>query len=158
RRTLPKVRRAMANVPTYMIFDDHEISDDWFLNPTWRDRVLTAPLGSAIIRNGMLAYALFQGWGNDPVKFEPVTGETTATKQPQEQLLDQAKLFLPTNATGPNADAAKQVEHLLGLDLRNQVALDGTFAETSPPLKWAYTVPGQKHDVIVLDCRTRRAY
>ena len=85
RRTLPKVRRALANIPTYMIFDDHEITDDWFLNPTWRDRVLTAPLGSAIIRNGMLAYSLFQGWGNDPVKFEPVTGATQ--KQPHEQLL-----------------------------------------------------------------------
>jgi hypothetical protein len=157
KRTLPKVRRALANVPTYMIFDDHEISDDWFLNPTWRDRVLTSPLGSAVIRNGMLAYSLFQGWGNDPVKFEPITGATT--KQPQEQILDQAQKFMPAGAaTGPVADAAKQVEHLLGLDLRNEVALDGTYAETNPPIKWNYTVPGQKHDVIVLDCRTRRAF
>ena len=31
--------------------------------------MLTAPLGRAIVRNGMLAYALFQGWGNDPEKF-----------------------------------------------------------------------------------------
>ena len=43
KRTLPKVRRALANVPTYMIFDDHEISDDWFLNPTWRDRCSVSP-------------------------------------------------------------------------------------------------------------------
>lgn len=157
RRTLPKVRRALANIPTYMIFDDHEITDDWFLNPTWRDRVLTAPLGSAIIRNGMLAYSLFQGWGNDPVKFEPVTGATQ--KQPHEQLLEQATKFMPAGApTGPNADAAKQVEHLLGLDLRNEVAVDGSYAETNPPLKWHYTVPGTKHQVIVLDCRTRRAF
>ena len=156
-RTLPKVRRALANVPTYMIFDDHEISDDWFLNPTWRDRVLGSPLGNAIVRNGLLAYALFQGWGNDPVKFEPVIGQTQ--KQPHEKLLEQATKFMPVGApTGPNTDAAKQIEHLLGLDLRNAIALDGSYAETNPPLKWHYTVPGEKHQVLVLDCRTRRSY
>jgi hypothetical protein len=156
-RTLPKVRRALANVPTYMIFDDHEITDDWYLNPTWRDRVLGSPLGSAIIRNGMLAYALFQGWGNDPVKFEPRAGLTE--KQPHELLLEQAAKFMPAGApTGPDADAAKQIEHLLGLDLRNEIALDGSYAETNPPMKWHYTVPGAKHEVIVLDCRTRRSF
>ncbi len=63
-QTLPKVRRALANISTFMIFDDHEITDDWNLNPSWRDRVFTSPLGKAIIRNGMMAYALFQDWGN----------------------------------------------------------------------------------------------
>ena len=156
-RTLPKVRRALANVPTYMIFDDHEISDDWFLNPTWRDRVLGSPLGNAIIRNGMLAYALFQGWGNDPVKFAPAPGELQ--KQPQEQLLELAVQFMPTGgAIGPDANAARQIEKLLGLDLRNEIALDGSYAETSPPVKWHYMVPGEKHGVLVLDCRTRRSY
>ncbi|HKG93214.1 MAG TPA: hypothetical protein VKA84_15015 [Gemmatimonadaceae bacterium] len=157
RRTLPKVRRALANIPTYMMFDDHEITDDWFLNPTWRDRVLASPFGSAIVRNGMLAYGLFQGWGNDPVKFEPVTSATE--KQPHEKMLEQATKFMPAGATAaPAADAARQVEILLGLDLRNEVSLDGTHKETNPPLKWHYTVPGTKHDVLVLDCRTRRSF
>jgi hypothetical protein len=159
-RTLPKVRRALANVPTYMIFDDHEITDDWYLNPTWRDRVLGSPLGSAIVRNGMLAYALFQGWGNDPVKFEPRVGRTE--KQPHEQLLDLATRFLPSGATtGPDIGLGKpasQIEDLLGLNLRNQIAADGSFAETEPKLKWFYTVPGAEHQVLVLDCRTRRAF
>jgi hypothetical protein len=64
KQTLPKVRRALANISTFMIFDDHEITDDWNLNPSWRDRVFTSPLGKAIVRNGMMAYALFQDWGN----------------------------------------------------------------------------------------------
>jgi hypothetical protein len=156
-RTLPKVRRALANIPTYMIFDDHEISDDWFLNPTWRDRVLGSPLGNAIIRNGLMAYALFQGWGNDPVKFTPQPGEVE--KQKPELLLEQTLKFLPAGAaSGPDPDAAGQIEKLLGLDLRNQIAFDGSYAETNPPLKWHYTVPGQQHGILVLDCRTRRAY
>ncbi|QGY44858.1 hypothetical protein GM418_14630 [Maribellus comscasis] len=64
RQTLPKVRRMLANISTFMIFDDHDITDDWNLNPSWRDRVFTSPLGKAIVRNGMMAYALFQDWGN----------------------------------------------------------------------------------------------
>ena len=75
---LPKVRRALANVPVYMMLDDHEVTDDWNLNPMWKDRVYTNPLGKTILRNGILAYALFQGWGNDPEYFEsgPCGGTT----------------------------------------------------------------------------------
>src|SRR6266536_157062 len=60
RRTLPKVQRALANVPTYMMLDDHDVTDDYFLNPMWRDRVLTSEMGQAILHNAMVAYALFQ--------------------------------------------------------------------------------------------------
>lgn len=159
-RTLPKVRRALANIPTYMIFDDHEITDDWFLNMTWRDRVLSAPFGRAVIRNGMVAYALFQGWGNDPVKFEPRPG--VAERQPHEELLALVPQLLPAGAaSGPDlapGGAAAQIEELLGLNQRNAQRADGSFAETEPKLKWFYTVPGARHQVIVLDCRTRRAF
>jgi hypothetical protein len=160
-RTLPKVRRALANVPTYMIFDDHEVTDDWFMTVGWRDRALASPLGSAVVRNGMMAYALFQGWGNDPVKYEPRPG--TTDKQPHEKLLQQIANFFPPGATSApdittQDNPASQIEKLLGLDLRNQQAVDGSYVETNPPLKWFYTVPGTKHQTIVLDCRTRRSF
>ena len=160
-RTLPKVRRALANVPNYMVFDDHEITDDWSLTQTWRDRVLGSPLGSAVIRNGMLAFALFQGWGNDPDKYEARVGITD--KQPHEQLLELAAQFFPAGApTAPDittaGNAAGKIEDLLGLNLRNEQAFDGSYAETEPKLKWFYTVPGTKHQTLVLDCRTRRSF
>jgi hypothetical protein len=160
-RTLPKVRRALANVPSYMMFDDHEVTDDWYLTQTWRDRALGSPLGSAIIRNAMLSYALFQGWGNDPVKFEPRAGITE--KQPHEELLElAAKFFTAGAATAPDitteGNAAGKIDELLGLTLRNEQASDGSYAETEPKLKWFYTVPGTRHQTIVLDCRTRRSF
>jgi hypothetical protein len=31
RDTVWKVRRLMANIPSYMILDDHEVTDDWDL-------------------------------------------------------------------------------------------------------------------------------
>ena len=66
---LPEARRALANVATYMICDDHEITDDWNLSQRWKDRVYTSPLGRTVLRNGLLAYLLCQGWGNDPARF-----------------------------------------------------------------------------------------
>jgi phosphodiesterase/alkaline phosphatase D-like protein len=39
RRALPAVRRVLANIPTYMVFDDHDVNDDWNATREWRDRV-----------------------------------------------------------------------------------------------------------------------
>ena len=69
RAAVPRVARALANTATYMIFDDHEVTDDWYLSQSWRSRVLTAPFGRAIVRNGYAAYAVCQAWGNDPAAF-----------------------------------------------------------------------------------------
>lgn len=67
--TILNVRRALANIPTYMMADDHEVTDDWNLNAMWCNRTFTSPLGRTILRNGMLACALFQNWGNNPEKY-----------------------------------------------------------------------------------------
>lgn len=68
---LPAVRRLLANVPTYMIFDDHDITDDWNLSDKWAKNVRASSLGSHIITNGLTAYWAFQGWGNNPEVFHP---------------------------------------------------------------------------------------
>ncbi|WP_226038472.1 hypothetical protein [Aquibacillus saliphilus] len=67
--TLFRVRRALANIPTYMIFDDHDITDDWNLSIDWVNNVQTAPLGNHVVANGLASYWAFQGWGNDPDSF-----------------------------------------------------------------------------------------
>src|SRR5947207_314344 len=69
RVALPAVRRVLANVPAYMIFDDHDVTDDWNLTARWRDRVHASPAGRRIIANALAAYWAFQGWGNDPCRF-----------------------------------------------------------------------------------------
>ncbi|WP_010093841.1 hypothetical protein [Ornithinibacillus scapharcae] len=68
--TLSAMRRVLANTPTYMIFDDHDITDDWNISPEWVDNVYHAKLGIHTITNGLSAYWLFQGWGNDPKGFK----------------------------------------------------------------------------------------
>ncbi|MCQ6277546.1 hypothetical protein JMM81_22065 [Bacillus sp. V3B] len=68
--TLPKIRRLLANIPTYMIFDDHDVTDDWNSSFEWKEKVSYAPLGRHVVANGLGAYWAFQGWGNDPDSFD----------------------------------------------------------------------------------------
>jgi len=71
-KTLPSARRLLANVPTYMIFDDHDVTDDWNLDLRWYEAVKRAPLGKRIVANALMAYWLCQGYGNDPDGFGPL--------------------------------------------------------------------------------------
>lgn len=59
-----RLRRALANVPTYMMMDDHEITDDWPMDLAQRDQINQTPVGRWIIANGMAACWCFQIEGN----------------------------------------------------------------------------------------------
>jgi hypothetical protein len=133
RLNVPVVRRILANVPTYMIFDDHEITDDWNLTQEWRNRVLTTNLGSTILRNGLVAYAVCQGWGNDPAAF---------AKGKNKELLDNAvKLYAFENVDVTARDA---IDKVIG-------NTDGTVEVT-----WNYSIDFEAHRVVVLDTRNHR--
>jgi hypothetical protein len=69
RKALPSVRRALANIPTYMIIDDHEITDDWNITKEWHNNVESSRCGKQVIASGLAAYWAFQAWGNDPESF-----------------------------------------------------------------------------------------
>ncbi|MEH6453469.1 MAG: alkaline phosphatase family protein, partial [Psychromonas sp.] len=67
--TLPAVSRGLAHLPVYMIFDDHDITDDWNLTRGWEEAAYGHPFSKRIIGNALIAYWLCQGWGNAPDKF-----------------------------------------------------------------------------------------
>ncbi|TXH68230.1 MAG: alkaline phosphatase family protein [Thiothrix sp.] len=70
---LPKIQRVLANIPTYMIFDDHDVTDDWNLSRDWEESAYGHPLSRRIIGNALIAYLLCQAWGNAPERFpEPL--------------------------------------------------------------------------------------
>jgi hypothetical protein len=156
-----KVRRAMANVPTYMIFDDHDISDDWYLNHAWCIRVLGKPLGRRVVQNGMLAYAAFQAWGNTPEQFEE--GHSG------DRLLNAAVMW--SASRGTDRSVLEKIAKLLGLPQTDsktglpEFKLDGDvlvlnrdYPDGTQPVEWHYTIRSLKHEVIVLDTRTWRGY
>jgi hypothetical protein len=148
--TLKDIRRALANVPTYMIFDDHEITDDWFLNIAWCDRVLTKPLGRRILQNGLLAYAVCQAWGNTPDQFEQ--------KKPGDALLKAAEAW--STSLGTNTQHEQEINLYIGLPSLTEIKTSQPKRATHQPgsLKWHYTVTSPEYEVLVLDTRTWRGF
>ncbi|WP_030128707.1 alkaline phosphatase D family protein [Pseudomonas sp. QTF5] len=70
------VGRAMAHLPCLMIFDDHDITDDWNLSAQWEETAYGHPFSKRIIGNALLAYMLCQGWGNNPDAFGSMLEKT----------------------------------------------------------------------------------
>ena len=62
---LSEVERLFANVSTLMIFDDHDVTDDWNLTAGWEQAINQNPSSKRIVNNGLISYWLFQGMGND---------------------------------------------------------------------------------------------
>lgn len=70
---LGDVARVLAHLPSLMIFDDHDITDDWNLSAQWEETAYGHPFSRRIIGNALLAYLLCQAWGNNPDVFtEPL--------------------------------------------------------------------------------------
>ena len=158
-RGLRAVRRVLANVPTYMILDDHDVTDDWFMNREWCNRVLSQQgdtLGRRVIRNALIAYAVFQAWGNNPDQF--------AGQQPGAKLLaklaagDELGSDLGATSSPPTAADLVGVPDPLAAVAKG--ASTSALSRPSGSLTWNYRwgPSGWPYELIVLDCRTVRAY
>ena len=67
----PEVRWMLSTVPTAMIFDDHDVRDDWNTSGTWRRRIRELPWWRDRIRAGLAAYWVYQHLGNlSPAELE----------------------------------------------------------------------------------------
>jgi len=60
----PLVRWLFATVPTAMIFDDHDIHDDWNTSSVWRERMKQTSWWQERITGGLAAYWVYQHLGN----------------------------------------------------------------------------------------------
>jgi hypothetical protein len=141
RREVAKVRRLMANVPTYMITDDHDVTDDWFLSGGLRADTLGNAFGQALTRNALAAYTVCQAWGDDPVAW-------TTDADHKAVLAAVAAMFGPSWTGGlPDAAATGAIDTTYGL-----------IPGAQPKFDFSFVVEGPVHKVRVLDTRTRRQY
>ena len=60
----PQVRGILSTIPSSMIFDDHEMIDDWNTSATWRAQVLAEPWWRERILGGLASYWIYQHLGN----------------------------------------------------------------------------------------------
>ncbi len=140
--TLFRVRRLLANIPTAMIFDDHEITDDWNMTLAFCRDIYNNQLARRVIQNGLVAYALCQHWGNVPEDFEKATF-------PGAMLL--------SRLDGKNADDysnnSADIQNIVGVRTHPE------HRDADPKsFTYNYTIEAAKYQVIVTDTRTWRTF
>ncbi|UYG04897.1 alkaline phosphatase family protein [Halomonas sp. LR3S48] len=124
---LPACARLLAHLPTLMIFDDHDVTDDWNLTADWEQVAYGHPFSRRIIGNAMLAYLFCQGWGNDPDRLADLTARGA-------ELMEQARQREGWLLAEEQDDLLRQLRRFQG---------------------WEFRIPGSP-PLLVLDTRTRR--
>lgn len=139
------VKKALANVSTLMVFDDHEITDDWFITKEWAEVALRKGTTSRrYIFNGMLAYALFQDWGNDHTKYSSGDGQKILTALQANNTLHYPNKF-------SNEAEALILPKLVRNQSRSSNVLESNF-------RWDYKIDYNSFTLLVLNTRTQREY
>ncbi len=146
RQSIAAVRRALANIPTYMIFDDHEVTDDWFLDRAWVNASANNFLLGRLVLNGVAAYALFQGWGNVPTRFEQARSGVVLLNA------------LSNYAQSPDGTNGETLRNALGLPTGPVSIGQESYPRDESAIDWHYGVSGPSYQVLALDSRTRRGY
>ncbi|MDN3630343.1 alkaline phosphatase family protein [Vibrio lentus] len=150
---LPQVQRLFAHIPTYMIFDDHDVTDDWNLTVGWEHAVDQNRFATQVIGNGLVAYWMCQGWGNAPEKFS-------------SEFIEQTKqLFSPVISSNESESSGEDNDESY---VENNGKNNGNLSKNIDPQQhqqylemidrfeeWHYTI-NTSPKVIVLDTRTRR--
>ncbi|MFF6999083.1 alkaline phosphatase D family protein [Streptomyces sp. NPDC008313] len=62
----PEVRWLLSTVPSCMIFDDHDVTDDWNTSASWVADMRAKPWWSERIVSGLMSYWVHQHLGNLP--------------------------------------------------------------------------------------------
>jgi hypothetical protein len=62
----PVMRWLLSTVPSAMIFDDHDVHDDWNTSLSWVEEIRELPWWDARICGAFMSYCVYQHWGNLP--------------------------------------------------------------------------------------------
>ncbi|MEP6733142.1 MAG: hypothetical protein ABJE10_21040 [bacterium] len=149
RASISAVRCALANISTYMIFDDHEVTDDWNMTFDIAVKMYGNPLCQRVIQNALVAYALCQHWGNAPEQFDG-----PPPSAPGPSLL----FFLNGRSAAEYIANSAVIGAVVGVPTIAGIVADGAVSHGVGSLTYNYTIEGAAHQVIVTDTRTSRTF
>ncbi len=121
-------RQVFATIPTWMIFDDHEITNNWNITPAWQAQALHKGFEPTLV-DGLVAYWLYQGWGNICPPSSP----------------DHELLALMQQAVQSGEDVLDALRTRIGKSIQRQQTL-----------QWDYTIPTTP-PIFVADVRADRS-
>jgi V8-like Glu-specific endopeptidase len=140
------VRVLLAQVPTFLIFDDHELTDDWNFDVSWvrmlhneKDAFRMWP---KTLTDALAAYWVYQGWCN---------------KAPSQWKAQDPRVKALTDAQRKGIDALPALRRCLHAACFSPVPSKNPTAsyQTGLSLDWHYRLPFDP-PFLVPDCRSRR--
>jgi hypothetical protein len=142
------VRTLLANVPTFLMFDDHEVTDDWNFDSTWVRMIHSAKdfyrMWPKTITDALCAYWMYQGWGN---------------KAPAQWKQDgdrRAKILADAQRAG--VDALPELRKCIHAACVSEYPQNAQAAfQTGLGLDWHYQIPIDP-PFLVPDCRSRKRF
>lgn len=148
--SLAPVRVLLAHVPTFLIFDDHEVTDDWNFDVTWVRLLHNAKDGYKLwpktLTDALAAYFVYQGYGNKaPSKWNKDDPRVVALREAQElgnDALPALRRFINRACfPAPDAKASRKDPRV--------------FYQSGLTLDWHYKLPFDP-PFLVPDCRSRK--
>ncbi|MFJ4967688.1 alkaline phosphatase D family protein [Streptomyces sp. NPDC088755] len=85
----PEVRWLLSTVPSCMIFDDHDVIDDWNTSAAWQKDIRGTPWWHERIVSGLMSYWVYQHLGNlSPAELaaDPLYAAVTTSRDGTETL------------------------------------------------------------------------
>ena len=141
----PANRWLLSTVPTCMIFDDHDIRDDWNTSWTWHERMNRTSWWHERLMGGLASYWVYQHIGN---------------LSPAELAQDEVYRQVLAYAAGPGASVASGESGVAGaaeLDITEAVYdLVGRVDRHPEAYRWSYRRDLGDCRLVVVDSRAAR--
>ena len=141
--SLPTERWLLANVPSAMIFDDHDMVDDWNISAAWIEDMSHDETWSERAINGYMSYWVYQHLGNlSPRELTdlPLLDEIRSVPDGTEILRDWARRCLATSGTadGEHFSHARRIGDVtvVTVDCRSGRVLDEGRRAMVQPSEW----------------------
>ncbi len=130
----PHLRWLLSTVPSVMIFDDHDVVDDWNLSAAWLAAMNEEPWWDERMVGALVSYWVYQHWGNLPpsaLEADPLATEVAACDDATALLRARTDEWRPDRG-GPGTGrwstsrdlVGSATARLLTVDTRNSRSLD----------------------------------
>ncbi|GAB3157989.1 alkaline phosphatase D family protein [Micromonospora sonneratiae] len=146
----PEIRWLLSTLPTVMIFDDHEIIDDWNTSAAWRADAREHPWWRERITAGLASYWVYQHLGNlnpDEIASDPVYRRVTAVADATEVLTEFGRRVDTESDVAHDTQrwraAQYQWSYALDLGRTRLVVLDNRCSRVLEPARRAMLPPGE---------------
>lgn len=141
----PELRWMLSTVPSMMIFDDHEVIDDWNISEAWRHKVRQFPWWQDRIIGALASYWIYQHLGNlspDELATDPLFAAVHQVPDAAEMLTEYARAADAEADGRPGPRWSYRIDvgrtRIVMIDTRCSRVLKESRRDMLPPAEWRW--------------------